>query len=700
MTRQHADLPALRVGIDIGGTFTDFLLADDAAGRIWVGKTPTTPEDPSVGVVRGLDEILRRAGAGGSQVAAAVHGTTLVANAIIERKGDRTALVTTRGFRDVVEIAREHRYDMYDIFLDLPRPIAPRRLRFEVDERILADGTVHRPLQAEEVAQIAARCADAGVAAVAVCFLHSYRNPEHEVRAAAVLAAHLPDARISISSEVAGEIREYERASTTLVNVYVQRLVDGYLERIQAGLHGLGSGARLLVMLSSGAIATVDTARRFPVRLVESGPAAGALAASHFGRLLDRPRLLSFDMGGTTAKACLIEAGQPLVASDLEVDRVYRFKKGSGLPVKTSTVEMIEIGAGGGSIAWLDRFGLVRVGPQSAGAVPGPACYGHGATEPTVTDADLVLGYLDPSYFLGGRMALDPDAAERAIGEGIAGPAGLDLVEAAWSIHQVVDENMAGAARIHAVDRGRDARLFPLFAFGGAGPVHAFDVARLLGCGEVIVPRAAGVGSTVGFLVAPLAFDLVRSAYSLLEGVDWAEPDQLFAGMEAEGRALLAEAGVPPSEVVLERWAEMRLYGQAHQTRVAVPPWAPGEQPYEQVLEAFHATYERIYRRSPPGVPVEVFNWRLVVSGPRPALRLGEVRAAAGGEALKGERSAYWRQARGFLPTPVYDRSRLEPGGRLDGPAIVEEEESTTLVGPGGHLTVDRELNLVMHLHD
>jgi N-methylhydantoinase A len=690
----------LRVGIDIGGTFTDFLVADDSAGLVWVGKTLTTQDDPSISVRNGLEHLLNRIGATGADIAAAVHGTTLVTNVILERKGDRTALLTTRGFRDAIEIAREHRYDMYDIFLDLPRPIAPRRLRFEVDERVLANGSVYRPLDPDEVASVAERCAEAGVEAVAVCFLHSYRSPEHERIAAAVLRERLPHARISISSDVAGEIREYERTSTTLVNAYVQRLVVEYLDRIQADLRELGSSARLLVMLSSGATATVDSAKRFPVRLVESGPAAGALAAAYFGTRLGRPNLFSFDMGGTTAKACLIQNGRPRITTDFEVDRVYRFQKGSGLPVKAPAVEMIEIGAGGGSVARLDRFGLIKVGPQSAGASPGPACYGQGGTEPTVTDADLVLGYLDAGYFLGGRMRLDPAVAERAIKERIAGPARLDLIEAAWAIHHVVNENMAGAARIHAIELGCDARAFPLFAFGGAGPVHAFDVGRLLGCSEVIVPRAAGVGSTIGFLVAPPAFDFVRSAYSLLHEVDWDGTGRLFVEMEAEGRAVLVELGVAAEEITLERWADMRLSGQAHLSRVAIPAWREGQRPLEEVEHAFRTTYEGMYKRTPPGVAVEVFNWRLVVFGRRPALRLGGITGAGTGGALKDERPVYWRETGGFQPTRVYDRYRLQPGDFLEGPVIVEEEESTTVVGPRGRLTVDEELNLVIVLGD
>jgi N-methylhydantoinase A len=690
----------LRVGIDIGGTFTDVLLSDDEVGRQWFGKTLTTPADPAVGVVTGLREVLASAGAAGADVRTVVHGTTLVTNAILERKGDVTALVTTRGFRDAVEIAREHRYDMYDIFLDLPKPIAARRLRFEVDERLLADGRVLVPLDEDQVRAVAREAATAGVRAVAVCFLHSYRNDAHERRTLAILEEELPGAAISISSDVAGEIREYERGSTTLVNVYVRRLVAEYLDGIQEHLAGTGSEARLLVMLSSGSVATVDVARRYPVRMIESGPAAGALAAAHLGRRAGRPNLLSFDMGGTTAKACVIEAGRPLVTTDFEVDRVYRFKKGSGLPVKAPTVELIEIGAGGGSIARIDRFGLIKVGPDSAGATPGPACYGLGGHDPTVTDADLVLGYLNPDYFLGGAMRLDREAAERALDATIARPLGLSLEEAAWAVHHVVNESMAGAARIHAVERGKDVRAFPLFALGGAGPVHAFHVARLLGGREVLVPAAAGVGSTIGFLVAPLAADLVRSSYALLEDVDWRAVEALFVEMEEEGRAMLGAAGVAPEEITFERLADMRLAGQAHQTIVALPGWAPGSPAEALVAAAFRSAYEELYGRTPPGVSVEVFNWRLVAAGRDPRFDLGAPADAEAEPAPKSERPVYWRDGAGFVQTPVYERAALGIGTRLAGPLVVEERESTTVVAPGGSLEVDAQRNLVISVGD
>lgn len=687
----------LRVGIDIGGTFTDLIVVDDQTGTFWVAKTLTTPDDPAVGVRRALIQGLELAGAPAEQIQAVIHGTTLVTNAIIERKGDKTALVTTKGFRDAIEIAREHRFDMYDIFIERPKPIAPRRLRFEIDERLLADGTVYRPVDPTEVEALAERLKSERVEAVAICFLHSYRNPEHERQVAAILAERLPGVRISLSSEVVGEIREYERTSTTLANVYVQRIVEGYLDRLQRTLTELGSKARLLIMLSSGGICTVETARRFPVRLIESGPAAGALAAAYTGRLVGTPNLLAFDMGGTTAKVCLIDNGRPMITTEFEVDRVYRFKKGSGLPIKASSIEMIEIGAGGGSIAHIDQFGLIKVGPDSAGSQPGPACYGLGGTRPTVTDADLVLGYLDPDFFLGGEMRISREAAEEAIEREIARPLGMSVVEAAWSIHQLVNENMASAARIHAVEHGKDVRAYPLFASGGAGPVHAYRVAEILGVRQILCPFAAGVGSTIGFLAAPLAFDFVRSAYARLDQVDWDTINTLYAEMEEEGRALLAASGIPADQVTVTRTADMRLLGQAHEISVPIPLGVLGPAREEEVLRAFEEVYRDLYKRARPGVPIEIMSWRVLVSGPEPELRLRQPERP-GGARQKGERPVYFPELGGFHPTPIYDRYQLRPGDCVDGPAVVEERESTVVVGPRGHGTVDEHLNLVIRL--
>src|SRR5690348_12589868 len=449
----RSDAP-LRVGIDIGGTFTDLILIDDSTGELTVGKVLTTPSDPSQAVADVLADALQRASRPPEAVQHVIHGTTLVTNAVIERKGARTALLTTRGYRDAYEIAREHRYDLYDLFLEMPTPLVPRYLRLEVDERVYADGSVLRAPDADEVAKLVAELRDKDIQAIAVCFIHSYANPANERLVADVIREIAPDIRVSLSSDVVPEIREYERTSTTVVNVYVQALVEDYLAELVRRLNELGVTGELLLMLSSGGISTVETAAQFPLRLLESGPAGGALAAAYFGELAHETNLMAFDMGGTTAKLCVIENGAPLTSTEFEIDRKYRFKAGSGLPVKVPVVELIEIGAGGGSIARVDSLGLLKVGPDSAGADPGPVCYGRGGTEPTVTDADLVLGYLDPGFFLGGAMALDLDSARRAISEKVARPLGLSLEEAAWGIHQAVNEGMAAAARVHVIERG------------------------------------------------------------------------------------------------------------------------------------------------------------------------------------------------------------------------------------------------------
>lgn len=689
-----------RAGVDIGGTFTDLTLVDDESGQLWVGKVLTSSEDPSTAVHEGLARLLQEARVPISDLQNVIHGTTLVTNAVIERKGAKTALLTTQGFRDVIEIGRESRYDLYDIFLELPKPLVPRRLRREVKERILDDGSVLEPLDTAGVEREVRAMQREGVEALAVCLLHSYKNPDHELAVAEIIRRVAPSLHLSLSSEVIPAIREYERASTTVVNVYVRPLVDAYLDRLERRLRALGFSGQLLIMLSSGAICAVDTARRFPVRLIESGPAAGALAASYYGRITGRPNLLSFDMGGTTAKACLIDDGKPMTTPDFEVARVYRFKKGSGFPIKTTVIEMIEIGAGGGSIARVDSMGLLKVGPDSAGANPGPVCYDQGGVEPTVTDADLLLGYLDPNFFLGGRMRLNRDAAANAIRESIAEPLGLDDVQAAWGIHQVVNENMANAARIHAVERGKDPKSYPLFAFGGAGPAHAYRVAQILGLDTLIVPPGAGAASALGFLVAPLAFDFVRSAYYRLDQVDWAAVNRLYREMEAEGRALLESSGVAPDEISLSRTAEMRYLGQGHEIVVPIPLGELSSERLPDIVMSFEAEYRRLYNRLCLEVPIESLNWRVVTSGPQPSLRTawGSAQAAEPALSLKGHRPVYLPEERRHVSCPVYDRYHLSPGAAFSGPAIVEERESTIVIGPEGFVSVDRHFNLVVNI--
>ncbi len=689
----------LRVGIDIGGTFTDLIAFDERTGALSIGKVLTTPSEPALGVQTGIAETLANAGEGPGAVSGIIHGTTLVTNALIERKGAITALLTTKGFRDAIEIRREGRYDLYDIFLEMPPPLAPRRRRLEVDERILADGSVYKALDLAQVPALVARLRELGVQAVAVSLLHSYRNPEHERLLGAALAEQAPELIVSLSSDVVAEIHEYERASTALANVYVRPLVERYLGDLEARLREGGMGdAPLLIMLSSGGTATVDTARRFPIRLIESGPAAGALAAAHYGMLTGRPDLLSFDMGGTTAKACLIDGGEPLVAPDFEVARVYRFKRGSGLPVRVPVIEMIEIGAGGGSIARVDSLGLLKVGPDSSGAEPGPACYGRGGTLPTVTDADLVLGYLDPGFFLGGRMSLDLDAAKAAIAP-LAAQLDLDVTAAAWGIHQVVNENMAGAARIHAVERGKDPRSRALFGFGGAGPVHAYRVAEILRSPELIIPLGAGVTSALGFLVAPLAFDYVRSYPAPLDDLDWPRVNAILDEMVAEGAATLTASGAPREALTIRRTADLRYRGQGHEVSVPIPDGALDADSLAPLVANFDAVYRSLYGRVADGVSLEAVSWRVVVSGPRPSI---DLRARDGGTtdasaALKGERSIYLPERSGYSVVPIYDRYAFNPGATFQGPAIIEERESTTIIG-GGQATIDEYRNLIVQM--
>src|SRR5919106_4947968 len=642
-----------RVGIDIGGTFTDLVLIDDETGERSVGKILTTPEDPSEAVEEGLLELLEREGIEAGRLGTVVHGTTLVTNALIERRGAKTALLTTEGFRDAVAIGTEHRYDMYDIFIEKPEPLVPRSLRYGERERILDDGSVLRELDEEQVRSISAELKEREVGAVAVSFLHGFRNPAHERRVAGILAEETPEVTVSLSSEVSPEIREYERTSTTICNVYVRPLVERYLQRLEERLRRLGTEGSLYIMLSNGGTASVETASRFPIRLLESGPAAGALAAAFYGRESGFPEVFSFDMGGTTAKSCLIEGGEPLTSNEFEVARVYRFKKGSGLPVKTSVIEMIEVGAGGGSIAHIDALGLLKVGPDSAGAEPGPVCYGLGGSEPTVTDADLILGYLDPDFFLGGRMELARKGALRAIEQKIARQLDLDAVETAWGIHQVVNENMANAARVHAIERGKDPRAYPLFAFGGAGPVHAYRIAHALGVPSFVAPLGAGATSAFGFLCAPLSFDFVRSLYGRLNELDWAGVNEALEEMEAEGRDLLRGSGVADADIRVRRLCEIRYAGQGHEVTVELPGGSLGPDEADRLATLYRKEYRRLYNREGPDVPLEALTWRLEVAAPRPEIRLeGEEEGEAISGWQKAAREIYLPEDEGFREVP------------------------------------------------
>jgi 5-oxoprolinase (ATP-hydrolysing)/N-methylhydantoinase A len=676
-----------RVGFDIGGTFTDFILLDQERHEIRLHKCLTTPADPSVGALEGLGVLLGEAGLTLGEVGDIVHGTTLVTNALIERKGAKLGLITTAGFRDILEMGTEQRYDIYDLFLQFPDPLVPRRRRLEVVERMDRDGCVVEALDLEGVRAAARQLVADGVEAIAVCFLHAYRNPAHERAAGAEIARLYPELAVSLSSDVVAELWEYQRLVTTCANAFVQPLMDRYVRRIERALWERGFRGALYLMHSAGGLVSPETARAFPIRLLESGPAGGGLATAFFGAMAGKADVISFDMGGTTAKACLIEDGRAAVAAEMEAARVHRFKKGSGLPIKAPVIDMIEIGAGGGSIAGLDEVGLLRVGPHSAGADPGPACYGRGGVQPTVTDANLVLGYYDPGFFLGGRMVLDRDAAMQAL-ESVGAGLGLDAVGTAWGIHRVVTESMAAAARIHIVEKGKDPRRYAMVGFGGAGPAHAAGVARALGVEEVLIPPASGAASALGFLAAPLSFEQVRSHPVRLDQAGAAEAiDAVLRALEAETRGRLVSAGVADSDVVIERVADMRLLGQLHEIQVALPEGAVSDASMPAIRAAFVAAYAARYTSVYDGVTIQLVSLRVRARGPYPALSLAQAGAGGEGPARKGARMAWFGD--GFVETPVFDRYALRPGEAIAGPAIIEEREATTIVAPGDVVTMD-----------
>ncbi len=679
--------PRYRIGFDIGGTFTDFILLDTERTQIRLHKCLTTPADPSVGALEGLAEIVANAGLRLSDIDEIVHGTTLVANALIERRGARLGLITTAGFRDILEMGTEQRYDIYDLFLRYPEPLVPRRRRLEVAERMDRDGNTIIPLDRDAVRDAARSLAAEGVEAIAVCFLHAYRNPAHEREAGEIIRSLLPDVAVSLSSDVVAELWEYQRLVTTCANAFVQPLMDRYVLRLERELWQRGFRGALTLMHSAGGLVSPETARAFPIRLLESGPAGGGLATAFFGKLSGHDDVISFDMGGTTAKACLIENGQAAIASEMEAARVHRFKKGSGLPIKAPVIDMIEIGAGGGSIANIDEVGLLRVGPRSAGADPGPVCYGRGGTEATVTDANLLLGYYDPGFFLGGRMALDRDAAKRALAT-LGARIGLSATEAAWGIHRVVTDSMAAAARIHIVEKGKDPRAYAMVGFGGAGPAHAAGVARILGVREVLIPPASGAASALGFLAAPLSFEQVRSHPLRLDEPNIAARiDAVLNDLTAETRARLEAAGVAPGDVVVERSADMRLFGQLHEINFVLPDGRIDNAAMPGIRAAFAAAYAARYTSVYEGVAVQLVSLRVRCRGRLPELTISQAETSAAGPEQKNIRAALFGD--GFQPTPVYDRYALLPGSTIQGPAIIEEREATTIVGPGDTVTVD-----------
>ena len=676
-----------RLAVDIGGTFTDVALA--IGDKNVTSKVLTTASAPEEGVMTGIARVIASAGVNAGDVGVVIHGTTLATNAIIERKGARTALVVTEGFRDSVEMAYENRFEQYDIEVQKPKPLVPRYLRLPVKERVDALGKVLVPLDLGSVDAMIAKLEEHAVESVAIGLLHCYANSSHEEQVAERIARALPELLVTLSSEACPEIREYERLSTACANAYVQPIMARYVRSLDARLKEAGFSCPLLLMTSGGGLTTVETAARHPIRLVESGPAGGAILASRIAIAQGLDRVLSFDMGGTTAKICLIDDGKPQSSRTFEVDRIYRFTKGSGLPLRIPVIEMVEIGAGGGSIAQVDGLKRINIGPQSAGSEPGPACYGGGGTRATVTDADVLLGRIDPDGFAGGSMQLDGNRARKAVSADVGEVLNLDSPLAAFAISEVVDENMANAARVHAIERGKDLAGRALIAFGGAAPVHAARLAEKLGIATVIVPTDAGVGSAVGFLNAPVSYEVVRSRYMRLSALDAAAISAMFDGMREEAEAVV-RLGAPVDDLHEQRVAYMRYVGQGHEVSVPLPLRQLETRDAETLQQAFDETYTRFYGRTIPDMDVEVLTWALTLTGPvDDPLPVAEPATVGGAPAANGTRKLFNTRTADYEKVPVYARDTLSPGMRIPGPAIVSESQTTTVVAPDFDAHVD-----------
>jgi N-methylhydantoinase A len=684
-----------RLGCDVGGTFTDFVLFDEASGQIHIDKLLTTPSDPSVGILTGLKGFSQVAEDHVARTRLVAHATTLVANAVIERKGAITALLTTKGFRDVLELRRHVRVTTYELWSDPPRPLVPRALRLPIDERTYSDGSTPRLVSREEIQTAVAIMREAGVEAVAVAFLHSYVNSRNEREAGRLLAELAPEMAVTLSCDVLPQIKEYERTSTTVVNGYVKPLVRGYLKNLDEGLANVGYTAPLRIMLSNGGLGSSEIAAAFPLRLIESGPVAGAIVGRQIAQALAIPELLSFDMGGTTAKACLIRDGALPITDELEVARSKRFTKSSGFPVAVPAVNMIEIGAGGGSVAAINTMGLVQVGPESAGADPGPICYGGGGVEPTVTDADLTLGYLNAGYFADGSMTLDAGAARAGIAKTLAGPRGQSEIEAAWTVHDVVNETMAAAVRMHVTERGGNPRLATLVAFGGAGPVHAYNLAAKLRISRVMVPLRAGVLSALGLLVAPPAYDMVRTHKAPLDAFDADGTGAIMAEMAGSIAKLLEGLG-SGGTLRFTHGIDVGYIGQSYQVTIPIDGAPNREEIWNRFAEMYREKYGYFY----DDVPAETVNLRVLgelVGGELELLELPSGNAVDA--APTGQRPAYSARRREIIEFDVHDRAGLQPGMRFDGPAVVEEASATTVIDEGGSVEVDRYGALVISLN-
>lgn len=690
--------PGYRFAFDIGGTFTDVVVSGPD-GEVHVDKCLSQPDTITWAVVNGLTNLIERESIPQDEIQEVISGaTTVVTNLIIEGKGAPTGLLTTEGFPDLIEIAREMRYDIYEITARLPVPVVPRHWRKEVTERIDKDGRIVTPLD-EDAAKLAVEDLVAeGVTSIAVSFLHAYRYPAHEQRIREIIYDVAPDLFVSLSSDVLPEIREYERTVATTLNAYVQPYIGRYLEELEHGLGAIGIKATLNIMQSNGGVISRDYAEMMPLRMLESGPAAGALAASHVAGLADLNNVLSFDMGGTTAKSCLVSGGRPEITLEFETARVQRFKKGSGFPVKLPIIDMMEIGAGGGSIARIDDTGLLKVGPDSAGAVPGPACYGQGGEEPTVTDVALVLGYLDPTAKLGGTVGLHLELAETAIQKFIADPLGMTLIEAASGVYRIVCENMASSAKVHAVEKGKDIRGYTLVAFGGAGPMHAREISRRLGCRKILVPPNAGVFSAVGLLVAPVMTDAVRTFYTRIEGADWVEIDRIYDDLATLTSRALIQTGIPHEDIEFERRADMRYVGQGFEVTTPLPA-VFGVGTTEATVQSFYDIYDELFGHHLTNVGVEALTWRLRATAPPPSPPISRRTNGTDTNGIpKNTRRVYFPDSGEFHEVPVIDDATLSAGQELKGPALIEQSGCTTVIGPNEGFIADAHGNLLISL--
>jgi N-methylhydantoinase A len=691
-----------RLGVDVGGTFTDAVLISEETGEINIAKVPSTPRDPSIGFLAAVHQILSKANTQAPNISYLVHGTTVATNALIEGKSPKTAFITTEGFRDLLEIGRQIRPSLYDIHFEKLKPLVPRDLCFEVPERLDATGKVLLELDESRMAEIAQKLEKQNIRSAAICFLHSYVNPSHEERAEQILRKHAPNAVLSVSSSICPEFREYFRASTTVVNACVKPVVANYLEGIETQLKKQETKAELLIMQSNGGVLTFEQAADRPVYMVESGPAAGVIAANFIAGNLGFTDVVSFDMGGTTAKAGLILDGRPKITKEYEVGAEARpgagQSRGSGYPIRTPVIDLVEIGAGGGSIAWVDPGEVLRVGPQSAGADPGPICYRLGGKQPTITDANLVMGRINPRYFLGGEMDLDLEGATEGIRMRCAEPLGLDTIAAANGIVEIANTAMVNALRLTTVRRGYDPRALVMVAFGGAGPLHANRLCAEMQIPKLIVPLSPGTASALGLLTTDVKHEFSRTRIMRGDSADSAAINKIFSSMEEAGGKLLRKEGIPAERISFLREIEMRYKGQSSELAVICRGGTLNAESLARLCAQFHEEYERAYGRGYPAEIVELVNYRVTAVGaiPSPPVRKISHSGLTAGQAKKGERPVYFHESNGFTKTSVYDRYKLEAGHHITGPAVVEEMDSNTLIHPHFQADVDGFGNLLI----